>query len=56
MSPSFVEAVPSSRKGAKYLCRPGASRSQSMASTRYPRAAVIHAAWASAMERPVPPL
>ena len=40
----------------KISIRPGASRSQSMASTRRPDAAKSHATLASIMVRPTPPL
>jgi len=44
------------RNGWKYRCRPGASRSQSIVSTRLPELASTQATLARAIERPVPPL
>jgi len=44
------------RNGIKYLCSPGASKSQSIASTFFPLLAKIQAIFAKVIERPVPPL
>ncbi len=56
MTPVQWSSFLGSRNGRKKLSRPGASRSQSTASTFFPEAARIQAVLASAMVRPVPPL
>lgn len=54
--PVVAASAEESRKGWKKRKRPGASRSQSTVSTRWPFAARIQAVFARAMVRPVPPL
>ena len=56
ITPRVLVSTPGSMNGLKNRNSPGDSRSQSIASTRLPFAARIHATFASAIVRPVPPL